>query len=70
MTDVTVHIDGDPIVKERDFYHAKLVEANARIRTLEYDLSELQTRDKTLTERVKYLASNPPRRPRSRYARH
>tara|TARA_X000000950_G_scaffold2467_1_gene2572 strand:- start:362 stop:574 length:213 start_codon:yes stop_codon:yes gene_type:complete len=70
MTDVTVHIDGDPIVKERDFYHAKLVEANARIRTLEYDLSELQARDKTLTERVKHMASNPPRKPRSRYARH
>lgn len=70
MTDVTVHVDGDPIVKERDFYHAKLVEANARIRTLEYDLSELQARDKTLTERVKHMASNPPRKPRSRYARH
>jgi len=70
MTEVTVQNDGNPTAKERDFYRAKLVEAQARIRTLEYDLSELQTRDKTLTERVKYLASNPPRRPRSRYARH
>ena len=70
MTDVTVQSDGNPTAKERDFYRAKLVEAQARIRTLEYDLSELQTRDKTLTERVKHLASNPPRRPRSRYARH
>jgi len=70
MTDVTVQNDGNSTAKERDFYRAKLVEAQARIRTLEYDLSELQTRDKTLTERVKYLASNPPRRPRSRYARH
>ena len=70
MTEVTVQNDGNSTAKERDFYRAKLVEAQARIRTLEYDLSELQTRDKTLTERVKYLASNPPRRPRSRYARH
>ena len=70
MTDVTVQNDGNSTAKERDFYRAKLVEAQARIRTLEYDLSELQTRDKTLTERVKYLASNPPRRTRSRYARH
>jgi len=70
MTEVTVQNDGNPTAKERDFYRAKLVEAQARIRTLEYDLSELQARDKTLTERVKHMASNPPRKPRSRYARH
>ena len=70
MTEVTLHLDGDPVMKERDFYRAKLDEANGRIRSLEHTLAELQVRDKTLTERVKYLASNPPRRPRSRYARH
>ena len=60
----------DSVVKERDFYRAKLEQAQGRIRSLEHDLAELQTRDQTLTERVKHLASNPPRRPRSRYARH
>ena len=60
----------DSVVKERDFYRAKLEQAQGRIRSLEHDLAELQTRDNTLTERVKHLASNPPRRPRSRYARH
>ena len=60
----------DSVVKERDFYRAKLEQAQGRIRSLEHDLAELQTRDKTLTERVKHLASNPPRRPRSRYVRH
>ena len=60
----------DSVVKERDFYRAKLEQSQGRIRNLEHDLAELQTRDKTLTERVKHLASNPPRRPRSRYARH
>ena len=60
----------DSVVKERDFYRAKLEQAQGRIHSLEHDLAELQTRDKTLTERVKHLASNPPRRPRSRYARH
>lgn len=58
------------VLKERDFYRAKLEQAQGRIRSLEHDLAELQIRDKTLTERVKHLASNPPRRPRSRYARH
>mgnify|MGYP001216817237 CR=1 FL=1 len=70
MPEVTVYLDGDPVVKERDFYRAKLEEATARIRGLEHDLANLQVRDKTLSERVKFLASNPPRRPRSRYARH
>ena len=58
------------VVKERDFYRAKLEQSQGRIRNLEHDLAELQTRDKILSERVKHLASNPPRRPRSRYARH
>jgi chromosome segregation ATPase len=60
----------DSVVKERDFYRAKLEQSQGRIRNLEHDLAELQTRDKILSERVKHLASNPPRRPRSRYARH
>ena len=60
----------DSVVKGRDFYRAKLEQAQGRIRSLEHDLAELQTRDKTLTERVKHLASNPPRRPRRRYVRH
>jgi hypothetical protein len=70
MTEVTLHFDGDPVMKERDFYRAKLEQSQGRIRNLEHDLAELQTRDKILSERVKHLASNPPRRPRSRYARH
>jgi chromosome segregation ATPase len=60
----------DSVAKERDFYRAKLEQSQGRIRNLEHDLAELQTRDKILSERVKHLASNPPRRPRSRYARH
>ena len=71
MTEVTLHLDGDPVVKERDFYQAKLKEANERIRSLEYDNAELVKRDKDLSERVRYMASNPPRRPRrSHYVRH
>ncbi len=71
MTEVTLHLDGDPVVKERDFYQAKLKEANERIRSLEYDNAELVKRDKDLSERVRYMASNPPRRPRrNNYVRH
>ena len=71
MSEVTLHLDGDPVVKERDFYQAKLKEANERIRSLEYDNAELVKRDKVLSERVRYMSSNPPRRPRrSKYVRH
>lgn len=71
MTEVTLHLDGDPVVKERDFYQAKLKEANERIRSLEYDNAELVKRDKILSERVRYMSSNPPRRPRrSNHVRH
>ena len=58
------------VMKERDFYHAKVEELKNRIKVLEYDNAELVKRDKVLSERVKHMASNPPRRPRSRYARH
>lgn len=64
--EVTLHLDGDPVAKERDFYRAKLDEANARIRELEYDLAELQKTDKELKERVKTLAMTQFRKPRPR----
>ena len=41
------------VMKERDFYHAKV--------------DELQEREKKLAERVKFLATNPPKRPNVRY---
>ena len=28
MSEVTLHLDGDPVAKERDFYRAKLEEAH------------------------------------------
>ena len=48
--EVTLHLDGDPVAKERDFYRAKLDERNARIRELEYDLAELSKSDKELKD--------------------
>ena len=55
------------VMKERDFYHAKVDELKSYIRKLEYDNAELVTERKKLTERVKFLATNPPRRPNTRY---
>ena len=55
------------VMKERDFYHAKVDELQKRVKTLEYDNAELVEREKKLAERVKFLATNPPKRPNARY---
>ena len=55
------------VMKERDFYHAKVDELKKRVKTLEYDNAELVEREKKLAERVKFLATNPPKRPNVRY---
>ena len=34
-------VNQDDLVRERDFYRAKLADANARIKTLEFDCAEL-----------------------------
>ena len=55
------------VMKERDIYQAKVEEQKSYIRKLEYDNAELVADRKKLTERVKFLAINPPKRPNSRY---
>ena len=46
---------------------AKVEEQKSYIRKLEYDNAELVADRNKLTERVKFLATNPPKRPNSRY---
>ena len=53
------------VMKERDFYQGR--GAKSYIRKLEYDNAELVADRKKLTERVKFLATNPPKRPNTRY---
>ena len=55
------------VMKERDFYHAKVEELKSYIRKLEYDNAELVNERKKLGERVKFLATNPPKRHNMRY---
>ena len=54
------------LVRERDFYRAKLDEANARIKTLEFDNAELVKRDQDVTKRISELANRGANRPRGR----
>ena len=61
----------DEIIRERDFYRAKLSELAARNKTLEFDNAELVKRDQDVSKRLNEMSSrgNPMGyRPRSRRA--
>ena len=52
------------VMKERDFYHAKVEELKNRIKELEFDCAELQKKNEELLERCKKLASRTPEWPK------
>jgi hypothetical protein len=60
-----VEVQND-LVRERDFYRAKLDEATTRIKTLEFDNAELVKRDQDVTKRISELANRGANRPRGR----
>jgi predicted nuclease with TOPRIM domain len=49
--------ESNELIRERDFYRAKLEEANTRIKSLEFDCSELQKRDVELSKRLSEVAN-------------
>ena len=61
-------IPANELIRERDFYRAKLQSAKSRIKTLEFDLSELQKRDIVLSKKLAESAnkSNNGYRPKYR----
>lgn len=59
-------VEQNDLVRERDFYRAKLDEATARIKTLEFDNAELVKRDQDVTKRISELANRGANRPRGR----
>ena len=63
-TDITVHLDSDPSIREEGFFEAKAFELNVRIAVLEYDNAELVKSNKELKERVEKLASKQPQWPK------
>jgi len=63
-TDITVHLDGDPSIREEGFFEAKTFELTGRIAVLEYDNAELVKSNEGLKERVEKLASRQPQWPK------
>ena len=54
----------EELIRERDFYRAKLDESNARVKTLEFDNAELQKRDAELSKRVAEMSNRGNYRPK------
>ena len=56
----------EELVRERDFYRAKLEEEKTLVKTLRFDNAELQKRDADLTKRMSEMANRPVMRPRNK----
>jgi|TARA_B100001094_G_C18103151_1_gene756925 hypothetical protein len=56
----------EELVRERDFYRAKLKEEKSLVRTLRFECAELQKRDAEVTKRLSEMANRPVMRPRNK----
>ena len=55
--DVTVHLDGNPAIREEGFFESKVGNLNNRIKSLEFDNAELVKANEELRERVTKIAT-------------
>ena len=62
--EVTVHLDGDPTVREEGFFASKVGDLQDQIKALEFENAELVKSNEELRERVKKLASRQPSWPK------
>ena len=58
--DVTVHLDGNPAIREEGFFESKVSNLNDRIKALEFDNAELSKSNEELRERVTKIATRFP----------
>jgi hypothetical protein len=56
----------EELVRERDFYRAKLKEEKSLVKTLRFECAELQKRDAEVTKRLSEMANRPVMRPRNK----
>tara|TARA_B100001173_G_scaffold311672_1_gene329691 strand:- start:1291 stop:1527 length:237 start_codon:yes stop_codon:yes gene_type:complete len=62
--EVTVHLDGNPAVREEGFFESKVVTLQNQIKALQYDNAELEKSNSELAERCNKLASRQPAWPK------
>ena len=58
--EVTVHLDGDPAIREEGFVASQVANLLDRVRGLEFDNAELVKTNEELGERVQKLATQRP----------
>ena len=58
--EVTVHLDGDPAIREEGFFASKVFDLQYRVKALEFENAELVKYNEELAERVKKLATQRP----------
>ena len=64
--EVTVHLDGDPAIREEGFFASQVEGLRNLVHDLEWENAELVRANEELAERVKKLASQKPSGFRSR----
>ena len=57
--DMAISTPVNEVIRERDFYRSKLEQAKGRIKTLEFDLSELQKQDTLLRKQLRENQGRP-----------
>ena len=62
--EVTVHLDGDPAVREEGFFASKVIGLQDQIKALEFENAELVKSNEELRKRVKKLGSRQPSWPK------
>ena len=62
--EVTVHLDGNPAVREEGFFESKVTTLENTIKALQFDNAELVRTNDDLADRVKKLASRQPAWPK------
>ena len=56
----------EELVREIDFYRAKLKEEKSLVKALRFECAELQKRDAEVTKRLSETANRPVMRPRNK----
>ena len=62
--EVTVHLDGNPAVREEGFFEGKVATLENKIKALQFENAELVKTNDSLAERVNKLASRQPAWPK------
>ena len=62
--EVTLHLDGDPAVREEGFFESKVVTLENTVKALQFDNAELVNANDELAERCTKLASRTPSWPK------